>query len=59
MVSIDRIEPCKGYVNNNIRLVCWWANIARSTMSDEDLFIWCKRAAKQLEKAYEKCCSSM
>jgi len=32
--SIDRIDVDKGYVKANIRLVCHWANNARSTYSD-------------------------
>ena len=27
-MSIDRIEPQKGYVPGNVRFVCWWVNAA-------------------------------
>ena len=27
-LSIDRINPAKGYTEDNIRLVCWWVNAA-------------------------------
>jgi hypothetical protein len=33
--SIDRIDVDQGYVKANIRLVCHWANNARSTYSDQ------------------------
>lgn len=42
--SLDRIQPSKGYVPGNIRLVCWWANIARSNMTDVQFRKWCRRA---------------
>lgn len=27
-VSIDRIDPAKGYTKDNVRFVCWWINAA-------------------------------
>lgn len=27
-LSIDRIDPTKGYTHDNIRFVCWWINAA-------------------------------
>ena len=27
-LSIDRIDPLKGYTKDNIRFVCWWVNAA-------------------------------
>lgn len=41
-VSIDRIDPSRGYEKDNIRLVCRLCNIMRHTLSDEELFDWCK-----------------
>lgn len=40
--SIDRIDQSLGYIASNVRLVCWWANIARNVMTDEESFIWCR-----------------
>jgi len=39
--SIDRIDNQQGYVKSNIRLVCHWANNARSTYSDEFFYAMC------------------
>lgn len=46
-LSFDRINPGEGYVKENIRLVTWWANIARSTMSDEEFREWCGRVVSR------------
>lgn len=27
-LSIDRIDPTKGYTKDNVRFVCWWINTA-------------------------------
>ena len=42
-VSVDRINGKEGYRKGNIRLVCHWANISRSTLNDETHLTWCKR----------------
>lgn len=34
--SIDRINPNKGYTQDNVQLVCFWANQSKSTLSTED-----------------------
>ena len=41
-VTIDRIDQSVGYTQNNIRLICFTANNARHTGSDEDLLKFCK-----------------
>jgi hypothetical protein len=33
--SLDRIEPSKGYVYDNIRVVCWAVNLAMSNWGEE------------------------
>lgn len=33
--SVDRIEPDKGYVAGNVRLLCSWVNAAKGTMGDD------------------------
>jgi len=40
-VSIDRIIPGNGYVQNNIRLVCVWANMMKHERSDDELQDMC------------------
>lgn len=39
--SLDRIDPSKGYIQGNVRLVCLWANYARNSLTDEDFFYFC------------------
>ena len=41
-VSIDRIDNEKGYTKDNIHLVCFIANLMKSTMSVDELVEWCK-----------------
>lgn len=35
-VSIDRINPNKGYTQDNVQLVCFWANQSKGTLSIEE-----------------------
>lgn len=39
--SLDRIDPSRGYVQGNVRLVTLWANLARNSLTDEDFFYFC------------------
>lgn len=41
-LSIDRIEPAKGYVLGNVRLVTYQANMARGMFSDDELYAFCE-----------------
>lgn len=41
--SVDRIIPVLGYVPGNLRLVCWWVNIARYHLTDREFRKWCRR----------------
>jgi hypothetical protein len=41
-VSVDRIDINKGYVEDNIRLVCTRINLMRSTLNDHDFLWWCR-----------------
>lgn len=36
-LSIDRIDPNKGYTNDNVRLICWWLNCALGTWGLDQL----------------------
>jgi len=36
-VSIDRIDSNKGYVHDNIQLVCRWVNLAKSVFLDDQI----------------------
>ncbi len=44
--SLDRIDCARGYVQGNVRFICWMANIARNNGSDEDLISFCKSVAQ-------------
>lgn len=44
-VSIDQIEPSKGYTLQNIQLVCMAVNQIKSDMSMEELLTFCKAIA--------------
>ena len=47
-VSVDRIDSTKGYTPDNIQLVCTWANVAKSNLSDADFRGWITRSARHL-----------
>lgn len=42
--SIDRIEPSKGYVKGNVRLVTFQVNMAKGFYTDEDFYDMCRKA---------------
>lgn len=44
-ISIDRVDNTKGYVEDNIALVCLSTNMMKYTMELKDLVKWCKLVA--------------
>ena len=50
-ISIDRIDPSRGYEEGNIQLVCVIVNIMKSGMSVEALINWCRLIAKESHNA--------
>jgi hypothetical protein len=40
--SVDKIDPNKGYTKENVQIVCWWYNLAKSTFTDEEVLKLCK-----------------
>jgi hypothetical protein len=52
--SVDRIKGDAGYLPSNIRLVCNWANRARSGLTDGDFAYLCG-----LTKNYNPCSTSL
>lgn len=40
-VSVDRIDPLKGYAPDNIQLVCYMVNMMRRELSTNELLDWC------------------
>lgn len=45
-ISLDRIDSTKGYDIDNIRLVCWWVNLAKWRLDNEEFVNWCIIVAK-------------
>ena len=37
-ISIDRIDPARGYVSGNVRLISYHANVARNAFGDAALY---------------------
>ena len=46
--SIDRIDPVKGYVIGNVRLVCKIGNYAKNGFTDKDLLYFCENLVANL-----------
>jgi len=42
-LSIDQKIPSKGYTIDNVQLVCFWANMAKGTLSQEDFIEMCRK----------------
>ena len=39
-ISLDRIDSSKGYLKNNVQLLCWWVNRCKSNYSKHDLLVF-------------------
>lgn len=39
-ISLDRIDSKKGYLKNNVQLLCWWVNRCKSNYSKQDLLVF-------------------
>lgn len=48
--SLDRIEPGKGYTKNNVRVVAYIYNIARSEYSDEQVLAFARALVASADK---------
>lgn len=53
-ISIDRINPNRGYEGSNIRLVCRHANTMKMLLSDTELLDWCKSITETHDKRKRK-----
>jgi hypothetical protein len=49
-LSVDRVDPEKGYVSGNVRLVTWQANSARRSWDDHQLLKFAKDVVKTLTR---------
>lgn len=48
--SIDRINNNRGYIKGNVRLLCHWANNAKSTWDDKTFNLFIKSAHNQIKE---------
>lgn len=46
--SIDRKNPLLGYTPRNVRIVCWWANMAKGRLTDAELKLFVAAAASKM-----------
>lgn len=44
--SVDRIDPSKGYIKENVQLVAHQVNMMKSNLSIEELMGWCEAILK-------------
>lgn len=49
-ISIDRIDNSKGYVEGNIQLITFQANIAKSNYSMDELIEFCRKVVEHASK---------
>lgn len=50
-VSLDRIDPEKGYTLDNLQLVCHAANMMKGTFSENELLKFCEAIIKNKNHA--------
>ena len=50
-ISMDRIDPLKGYVEGNVRLICMAVNAFRGTMNDDELLKFAKSLVNHMTSA--------
>lgn len=51
--SVDRIDPSKGYVVGNVRVISNWANLLRGDCTDPDVFYFLWLDALAIERKAE------
>ena len=49
--SLDRIDPTRGYVRDNVRLVAWGANSARNNLSDAQFAVMIEATHRIIQSA--------
>lgn len=49
-LSVDRIDSTKGYLKNNVQLVCMAVNQMKSDLTNEELLFFCKKIVENEEK---------
>jgi len=53
-VSIDKIDKSKGYVTENIQLVCMACNQIKSDMSEDWMYYFCKNIVDNYENIHRE-----
>ena len=53
-VSIDKIDRTKGYIKDNIQLVCMACNQIKSDLTEEEMYNFCKKIVKTYENKNNK-----
>lgn len=53
-VSIDKIDCTKGYVIGNVQLVCVACNQMKSDLSEDEMYLFCKKIVEKYESKNNK-----
>jgi len=48
--SLDRIDPSKGYTEENVRVGCWLFNRAKGNGSDSEVLLMAKSLVRKLNE---------
>lgn len=55
--SLDRIDPLRGYVAGNVRVICDYANRLKSNLSPEELAFQSEFGTDSLRRDYRRICA--
>lgn len=45
--SVDKIDPSKGYTEDNCQVVCWWYNVSKQRFTDDEVLELCRAVVNQ------------
>ncbi len=45
-ISIDRVNSCIGYIDDNVQVTNWGYNRMKMDMVEDDFIIWCRKVAR-------------
>ena len=49
-ISIDRKDPSKGYIPENVQLVAYRVNVMKHILGEGELYWWCKNIVTKKEQ---------
>lgn len=49
-VSLDRLDPAKGYTKDNVALVCWKVNDAKRSLNSEEFLNLCRNIVLNVQR---------